>query len=1159
MEPIACSVSTSSGQRTTKAGLIRQRMKWTTDVNIFIMTAYYTITNLESDKTAYRQTLHEQFTQKYPEYNATVQRVADQRRVIVTNNLLPLTTLQNIRERVVRTLNTTSNDTTINPINQTHSETLNDLNTDSQSNTNISTEYNEQIDPILLEKLKTYFNEALSRFTNIDPTERPRIPKLYIKKNTFNTIEYLNKHILPSHLETLETIDELHTAIYCAATTVVRHHEIVKQPQNKDSSQTSKTPGWERRLERQIDNLRKDLGRLTQYSKNNRSAKLLKNLSNIFEKIGTHSKHEKHNKHITEYIDTLKQKLAAKTGRLKRYKDCTKRKRENKSFYRNEKQFYRSLFANNTQQKDIKTPTENALTKYWSSIWDSPIEHNKKATWIEEQEKDVEHVPNMDFEGITQDELAFAIKYTHNWKTPGIDGIQCFWYKRFTSTHTLITTFFNHLLEHPEETPAFLTQGITYMIPKDTDTQDPSKFRPITCLPTLYKIFTSCITNKIYTFIEENNLLSEEQKGCRKRHKGCKEQLIIDSVILEQAFKKHRNLFLAFIDYLKAFDSVPHSWLIHILRLYKIHPTLIAFLETLMKYWRTTLHLKLNNTNISTKQINIRRGIFQGDSLSLLWFCLALNPLSNLLNKSQLGYPIKDKNTTSHTLTHLLYVDDLKLYAKSAQQLEQLLGITERFSKDIGMEFGISKCKTLCINRGKIEKIDYKTDNDKIITHLNETETYKYLGIQQAKRIDHKQIKQTLTNTYFNRIKAIAKTKLNSKNKFKAFNTFAIPILTYSFGIIKWTHTDIKHIEIKTRTTLTKFNMHHPKSAIERVTLQRKEGGRGLVDITNLHYTQIKKLRDFFFAKQETSPLHLAVAEADNKYTPLNLSDSDLNTSQYIIDKNTKILNWEHKELHGRYAHDLKQPQIDTIASHKWLAHGDLFSETEGFMLAIQDKVIKTKNYRKHILKDSTLQNDKCRKCHRSNETIEHITSGCTLLTQTDYLHRHNQLANIIHLRLALKHKLLDNSTAYYKYIPQTVLENETHKMYYDRAIITDKTIRCNRPDITLIDKINKKTYIIDIAVPNANNILTTHTNKISKYTDLSHEIKHLWNMKNVYIIPIIMSTTGLVPKSLHTSLENIGLHKNTYIELQKAAILNTCRIVRKFLQIDTDGDILHL
>jgi hypothetical protein len=64
---------------------------------------------------------------------------------------------------------------------------------------------------------------------------------------------------------------------------------------------------------------------------------------------------------------------------------------------------------------------------------------------------------------------------------------------------------------------------------------------------------------------------------------------------------------------------------------------------------------------------------------------------------------------------------------------------------------------------------------------------------------------------------------------------------------------------------------------------------------------------------------------------------------------------------------------VDQQASYKWLSVRSLYAETEGFMIAIQDEVIATKNYRKFIMHDSHLPDDKCRKCKAASEKIQHI------------------------------------------------------------------------------------------------------------------------------------------------------------------------------------------
>jgi hypothetical protein len=76
-----------------------------------------------------------------------------------------------------------------------------------------------------------------------------------------------------------------------------------------------------------------------------------------------------------------------------------------------------------------------------------------------------------------------------------------------------------------------------YLKPKDFDTKNPSKYRPITCLPTLYKIMTSCIKVIIYDHCQKLNILNEEQKGCVKECFGCKEQLIIDTITMTPTYE----------------------------------------------------------------------------------------------------------------------------------------------------------------------------------------------------------------------------------------------------------------------------------------------------------------------------------------------------------------------------------------------------------------------------------------------------------------------------------------------------------------------------------------------------------------------------------------------------------------------------------------------
>jgi hypothetical protein len=90
------------------------------------------------------------------------------------------------------------------------------------------------------------------------------------------------------------------------------------------------------------------------------------------------------------------------------------------------------------------------------------------------------------------------------------------------------------------------------------------------------------------------------------------------------------------------------------------------------------------------------------------------------------------------------------------------------------------------------------------------------------------------------------------------------------------------------------------------------------------------------------------LVSADKGYTPLNLSDNIISD---IVEPNIPdtIVNIKQKSLHGRYFKELEQPEINIQASHAWLKKSNIHPETESFIFAIQDRVINTRNYKKHI------------------------------------------------------------------------------------------------------------------------------------------------------------------------------------------------------------------
>jgi hypothetical protein len=95
------------------------------------------------------------------------------------------------------------------------------------------------------------------------------------------------------------------------------------------------------------------------------------------------------------------------------------------------------------------------------------------------------------------------------------------------------------------------------------------------------------------------------------------------------------------------------------------------------------------------------------------------------------------------------------------------------------------------------------------------------------------------------------------------------------------------------------------------------------------------------------------------------------------------------------------------------------------------------------------------------------------------------------------------------------------------------------------MNKATKNTFLIDIAVPNTHNLTKIITEKQEKYRELENEITVMWKQNTVPVIPIVISSMGVIPKSLSRSLKRLNLNPNTYIQMQKSVVFN-CKKLSK-------------
>ena len=186
------------------------------------------------------------------------------------------------------------------------------------------------------------------------------------------------------------------------------------------------------------------------------------------------------------------------------------------------------------------------------------------------------------------------------------------------------------------------------------------------------------------------------------------------------------NLVTVWLHYGKAFNSIPHSWLLHELKFAKLPHHLLTAIKNLTKSWYTKPNLNGRDHSKVSNIIKITRGKYRGDNWSAILFVLALNPLSYLLRSTKrCAY---GKNL-QYQHTHNFFVYSLKLYATDMNTVKRQLEIVTTFSKCIGMKLAEDKCAFLHFEMGIIKIFLPLNINHLTIQPVNDGDSYKYLQL----------------------------------------------------------------------------------------------------------------------------------------------------------------------------------------------------------------------------------------------------------------------------------------------------------------------------------------------------------------------------------------------------------------------------------------------
>ena len=94
--------------------------------------------------------------------------------------------------------------------------------------------------------------------------------------------------------------------------------------------------------------------------------------------------------------------------------------------------------------------------------------------------------------------------------------------------------------------PSWFTRGRTALLQKDKSKGNiASNSRPVTCLPLMRKLLSGVIEDQIFGNLDQQKLLPEQQKGCRKRSRGTNDLLYTDKAVIREVKSSKKNLAMA--------------------------------------------------------------------------------------------------------------------------------------------------------------------------------------------------------------------------------------------------------------------------------------------------------------------------------------------------------------------------------------------------------------------------------------------------------------------------------------------------------------------------------------------------------------------------------------------------------------------------------------
>ena len=305
-------------------------------------------------------------------------------------------------------------------------------------------------------------------------------------------------------------------------------------------------------------------------------------------------------------------------------------------------------------------------------------------------------------------------------KSPGNDGFTAEFYCTFwRALGGMLVGALNEAFDTGELSSS-QKQGVITLIEKEgKDNLQIKNYRPITLLNVDYKILSKVLAKRIKEVLGE--IIHFDQVGYIKNRNIGEAVRLIDDMFFHSL--KNSIGFLAAVDFEKAFDSISHQFLSHVLKVFGFGDTFCSWIKIMYN----DISSCVMNGGHSTGYFDIKRGVRQGDPLSPYLFVLAIEILTSCIRSDD---NIRGIKLGKNEIKQVLYADDITLFLQDRESVKRVQQIFEAFEKISGLK--VNKEKTNFVWLGK------ETEISGVQLFGNVVEEVKILGIYFTRNLKQK-------------------------------------------------------------------------------------------------------------------------------------------------------------------------------------------------------------------------------------------------------------------------------------------------------------------------------------------------------------------------------------------------------------------------------------